>query len=397
MREFEYEFERVNVEDEEDLGEIETTEFAEATIAHTDWTVETVVSQMRRNNIELSPTFQRREAWRADRKSKFIESLVLGIPVPPLVLAERKDGKGRFIVIDGKQRLLTLRQFAAKADDNFDQFRLTKLQFRPELEGATLEDLEADEDRKSTVDAFLNAPIRCVIIRAWPSEEFLWLVFLRLNSGSLPLSSQELRQAMHPGAFLTYADDWTSKSELMMSALGASRPDFRMRDVELFVRYFAFRNFLDDYAGNLKRFLDDACKKLNKRWDEERGLIERQAAGLEKAIATTSDIFGAENAFSVFREGQYQGRFNRAVFDVMCFYFNVKDISKKALDLKSNVRVAFEELCAESEDFTRSLETTTKSVTATYTRLKLWGGKLAKTLKMRLHVPELKGKRIVVK
>jgi hypothetical protein len=78
-------------------------------------TAETVVSQLKRGSIDLNPNFQRRSAWTDKRQSLFIESLILGLPIPQLILAEDKTKKGSFIVIDGKQRLLAILRFSAGA------------------------------------------------------------------------------------------------------------------------------------------------------------------------------------------------------------------------------------------------------------------------------------------
>src|ERR1035437_9473823 len=75
-------------EGEDDLGTLGQKIFDEAVIAATDWTAETLLSQLRQGHILLNPHFQRREAWTPGRQSKFIESLFLGLPVPQLVLAE---------------------------------------------------------------------------------------------------------------------------------------------------------------------------------------------------------------------------------------------------------------------------------------------------------------------
>ena len=85
----------------------ETQRFSQAVLYASDWTVETVVSQLERGNIELNPQFQRRDAWSARAKSRFIESIILGLPIPQIVLAERRNQRGRYIVLDGKQRLLS--------------------------------------------------------------------------------------------------------------------------------------------------------------------------------------------------------------------------------------------------------------------------------------------------
>jgi hypothetical protein len=92
------------------------------------------VRQLDRGNININPSFQRRDAWTAARKSKFIESLILGLPIPQLVLAENKNQKGSYVIIDGKQRLLSLRQFSAKAGDQvYTQLKLVDLDIREDL------------------------------------------------------------------------------------------------------------------------------------------------------------------------------------------------------------------------------------------------------------------------
>ncbi len=89
----------------------------QAVVFGTDWTAATLIDQLRRGNIKLDPIFQRRDAWNPERKSRFIESIVLGLPVPQIVLAEDKSDRGSFLVIDGKQRLLSLQQFAGITND----------------------------------------------------------------------------------------------------------------------------------------------------------------------------------------------------------------------------------------------------------------------------------------
>ena len=71
------------------------------------------MAQLNRNNIDLNPSFQRRSAWTDKKQSLFIKSLILGLPVPQLILAENLGKKGSFIVIDGKQRLLAIRRFGS--------------------------------------------------------------------------------------------------------------------------------------------------------------------------------------------------------------------------------------------------------------------------------------------
>ncbi len=72
--------------------------FGQAVLFTTDWTVETVLAQLERKNIDLNPRFQRRDAWSIAAKSKYVESIVLGLPIPQIVLAEKKGERGKYIV-----------------------------------------------------------------------------------------------------------------------------------------------------------------------------------------------------------------------------------------------------------------------------------------------------------
>ncbi len=173
-----------------------------AVLWSTDWTAETVLSQLNRGNIDLNPSFQRRSAWSEDKQSLFVESLILGLPIPQLILAEDKRKKGSYIVIDGKQRLLAIRKFASEGEDSgFKPLKLKGLSERNDLNKKTYNDLLNDENLAEDLAAFQNASIRTIVIRNWKSEAYLWEVFLRINTGSVQLSPQELRQALHPGPF----------------------------------------------------------------------------------------------------------------------------------------------------------------------------------------------------
>src|SRR4029077_4538780 len=113
-----------------------------AVVSGTDWTTETVVSQLKRGNIQMNPRFQRRDAWKRDRKSRFIESLIVGLPIPQIVLAESKKERGRFIVLDGKQRLLSILQFWGLGEGINNRYALSGLTLRADLKKKTFADLK---------------------------------------------------------------------------------------------------------------------------------------------------------------------------------------------------------------------------------------------------------------
>jgi len=377
------EIEDVGVEDESDVSASALEKLGSAVVTGTDWTAETILNQLRRGNIELSPRFQRRDAWSPVRKSRFIESLVVGLPVPQIVLAEQAGARGRFLVIDGKQRLLTLLQFAglAVAPDGSlaPALKLQGLELRDNLNGLSLSDMESSAEFASDFAEFQNRTIRTAVVRSWPTEAFLYLVFLRLNSETVPLSPQELRQALHPGPFADFLDEFSLDCQPLQAALHISQPDFRMRDVEVLLRFYAFDYFLPDYRGNLKTFMDATLEDLNSRWPEEEARIRGRADACVSGINTTIGIFG-DAAFATFSGGKFERRFNRAVFDVQMMYFKHEEVAKAALAQVDAVRSAFAELCTADDAFLRSLQTTTKSVEATGIRLERWGRELGRVL-----------------
>lgn len=371
----------------EDIGPVDIRTVNQSVVSGTDWTAETIISQIDKGNIQLNPRFQRRDAWENKRKSSFIESLLLGLPIPQIVLAESATKRGSYIVIDGKQRLLSIRQFAAKpGDELFKPLRLTGLSIRTDLHLMTLEGLRADVQRADDVAAFENQPIRTVVVKNWGNEDFLYNVFLRLNTGSVPLSTQELRQALHPGPFLEFIDEASAESPGLRAVLKLKKPDFRMRDAELLTRWFAFQKFAPEYAGDLKRFLDTSCGNLNDMWGDVSEQLRSDLVEFEAAVATTFSVF-RQNSFRKWTAQGWEGRFNRAIFDVMTYYFAKDDIRAAAEAKADEIQNAFKELCETDQDFLASIERTTKSIGATTTRLTTWARKLSELTGLDVRSP----------
>ena len=178
-----FEQSQVENESEEDISNVGGLSFSDLAVTGTDWTVETIINQIKKGNIQLDPSFQRRDAWTTKVKSKFIESLFMGLPIPQIILAEQRDKKGKFIVIDGKQRLLSLKQFALPSK-NENALKLSGLEVLSKFNRMTYADIENGlffDD----IDAFNNQTIRTVVIKNWRNVEVLYLLFLRLNTGSV--------------------------------------------------------------------------------------------------------------------------------------------------------------------------------------------------------------------
>jgi hypothetical protein len=375
-------------ESEEDIGKVDPSLVNKAVVTGTDWTADTILKQLEKGNISLDPFFQRRDAWTDKRKSKFIESLILGLPIPQIVLAESQESKGKFVIIDGKQRLLTLQRFAGIALEPPEQaLKLTGLTVREDLNGKTLADLANSVKLSPYLSAFENQTIRTVVVRNWQNEGILYLIFHRLNTTSVALSPQELRQALHPGGFLRFAANYSEFSAGLRKTLKLTKPDFRMRDVELLIRYYAYRNFVSDYPGNLKEFLDQTCKTLNVQWKHREGQLREQAEQLERAIKTVFKVFGPAGAFRKWDGTKFERSPNRAVFDVMTYYFSEPPLRKAARAASGDVKEAFKTLCGDDR-FRRSIETTTKSIEANSVRFSLWARTLSRVLGLKIQSPK---------
>jgi hypothetical protein len=380
------EFEESYFDEEEESLDI--SKIRDAVVFSTDWTVEVILNQISKENLNLKPRFQRREAWDPKRQSKYIESLMLGFPVPQLVLAETENRSGKYIVLDGKQRLITLTKFVL----NNPSLKLKDLELEPALNGKTFNDLQ--KEKNSYLEGFMNAPIRTVIIRAWTNKAFLHNVFIRLNTGSLSLSPQELRQALFTGAFTQAVDDYSAQSPGLHKLLGSKSGDFRMRDAELLIRYLSFRHFIHLYEGNLKKFLDETCEKLNKGWAQDQANIRKDFASFEQAIDLGFQIFGdnfgekwaPDTATGTFR---YEGRLNKAVLDIMLH--SLSETKAPLTDTQIlNVENQFKQLCQEQGQFFNALTTTTKSYEAVKTRFNVWQQALSTTLNAPAPKPLLK-------
>lgn len=374
-------------------------EIRKVIVYNTDWTTETLYNQILRQNIQLTPPFQRRDAWTVPRKSRLIESLLLGFPVPPIVLATAPNTQGKFIVLDGKQRLLSILQFYGGSETPNDRFSLQGLQFRSDLNGLQYDHLLDSGDR-SALD---NQTIRTVLIRNWKTENLLRQMFLRLNQENTPLSPQELRQALYPGPFVQALDQRAVDSPALRQLLRSDQPDPRMQDTELLLRYTAFQSCLGHYRGSLRDFLNFTCDHLNQAWLEpnrhlSQNSIVQTLSSFEEAVETGIRIFGAENFAHLWlpQTNQYHHQLNRAILDMFLFYFADAQVCEGSLSKQDKVIEAYQRLCGNSE-FRQAVRSDTSSLRSTYTRLEQWGRALQDILDgLSLPIPRWQDGSIVV-
>lgn len=325
-----------------------------------DWTVDTILRQIEQDNIDLNPGFQRRNAWNDLKRSKLVESLIIGVPVPEIVLAEDLTKKKSFIVIDGKQRLLALAGFAnPQKYSAWTKPALTGLNTRSDLNGLSFSDISAQADDYRQL---MNADIRCTVISNYKSNAVLYDIFYRLNTGSVPLSSQELRQVLNRGAFADFLIGSTNTILPLHRVLNLRGPDNRLRDAEIVLRYISFSLFGQEYGGNLTPFLDDSMDRINADWNTYKPKVDQLFSELNAATAQLIAVFGEKRVGRKYSGNAWESRFNRALFEVEVFYFAKLLAGHISSVPPATIVSEFEKFCGNSAEFLDSIETSTKNL-----------------------------------
>jgi len=336
----------------------------------TDWTIESIVSAQKRQTFNINPAFQRRDAWNDIKKSRFIESLIFGLPVPQIVLAEDKTQRGKYLVVDGKQRLLTL--FSFFSEDRDEKFELKGLN-ASKINGCDVKSLE--NRHPELYDNLLNQSIRSIIIKNWSTENLLYTIFFRLNSGSLPLSPQELRKALKPGEFLKKIDFYCTESAGIKFLFGDNVPDPRMRDMDLILRFIVMTRFVTDYKGNYKNAVDTVCDYFNSNWLKRERMALESLELFESTIEIARKIFGDEEVFRRKSSSRIDKRINRALFDIISYYFSMID-DQILIDKAAEIKLMTEELYSTNSVFIKSISSNTNNLKETATRFVMYGNEL---------------------
>lgn len=353
-----------NVDDTHSSG----SDLSSSVLYNTDWTVETIVSQLRKGRIDINPIFQRRDAWTVKAKSLLIESVLLNFPVPAITLAERSKER-TFIVVDGKQRLSSFAQFFGEMPESkFNSFKLSGLTQLQELNGLDYSTL--GQSHPGLAAQLDNYSVRTNVIRGWKNDEILFSIFHRLNSGSVKLSPQELRQSLHPGPFTEFITNYSDNSPALRDIFPGDQPDFRMRDIELVTRYIALAYFIDDYRGDLKKHLDRTVEKLNSDWGKYVKFLKVALTRFEDSYSACTAAFTRKNSFKKWNGDEWETRTNRAVFDAMMINLRSDGTLDAFQNRGQEVVEAFKAVSAR-DDFKDSVERTTKTTEALFTRTHL--------------------------
>lgn len=239
------------VEDDESEETVGMPQFAISGYG-ADYDVEGLVRRLDRKDI-LIPDFQRNFVWSQIRSSRFIESLLMGLPVPGVFFYRESDSQ-KLLIIDGHQRLMSLQYFyRGQFESTGRRFQLKGLETK--FDGLMYRDL-LDEDRRRLDDSIIHAT---VIRQDLPDDNgsSQYFIFERLNTGATALSAQEIRSAAYNGEFNDLLEELNNNVAWREMFGSASS---RKRDEELILRFLAlfFRN--GEYKSPMKSFLNTFMK-----------------------------------------------------------------------------------------------------------------------------------------
>lgn len=266
-----------------------------------------IVDMITDHDIDLAPDFQRLFVWKRAQRSRLIESILLGIPLPAFYF--NQDFEGAMQVVDGVQRLTTISQFVRGAEE------LSDVEYLQDLEGKFFADLDVVLKRR-----FQQTQIFVNVIEPQTPDDVKFDVFRRINTGGSPLTPQEIRHCMSRKQTRDLLKRLISLPSFALATDNAFRNERRMADREVVLRFCAFRSLsdIDDYKAftSLDSFLLDFTRRID--GTHSNGIpvnTDTLVADFERAMTSAAAIFD-NAAFRKFSSRlNRRGPINRALFD----------------------------------------------------------------------------------
>lgn len=338
--------------------------------------IESLYGKHKRGKLIIQPDFQRQFVWDNAKSCRLIESALLDIPLPVVYISQETDGKE--YIIDGQQRLTAFFSFIDGTYPDGKVFKLKGLKVFKELNGKRFNDLPEGKQ-----DVIRYCKLRTITFKKESDPELKFEIFERLNTGSVSLNDQELRNCIYRGPFNILLKELSSDNEFM-GLVGLTMKDKRMKDVELVLRFSAF------YHQTYLNYKPPIRKFLNVEMDRFRDISDKDANDLQCAFRNSVQIikslFG-KNAFKRFYKGTNddkngyweQNKFNASLYDIMMYSFATidKNIIFQHLD---EIREALLDLMTSDQDFIDSIELSTSSLQAVTFRFDKWRSTLQKII-----------------
>ena len=225
-----------------------------------DVTVDELLRRVERGRIDIAPSYQRKFRWDTARQSKLIESIFLGIPVPPLFMATNiiAGSSSGWEVVDGLQRVTTLVNFAGSSTARTHvgltgaPLRLENLDKLQTFKGLSFEEMPGDLQ-----GLFEDRPLKVIVLNDKSETRVRFDLFERINTGGIQLSHQEVRECVCRGPFINLLET-LSREEAFSTVVRL--PQSKLDDgtpQEYILRFFAYLERRDRFVHLVKEFLDD--------------------------------------------------------------------------------------------------------------------------------------------
>jgi hypothetical protein len=280
-----------------------------------------IVSLYREKELDVHPEFQRFFRWTESQKTRLIESILLGIPIPPIFVAQGPDGV--WDVVDGVQRLSTILQFLGELTDENGQrvapLELQGTKFLPSLRGKSWSGKDAfTRDQQLYIK---RAKIDVKIVLKESDEKSKYELFMRLNTGGSVLSQQEVRNCLMVMAYpetYEWIRDLSQFPDFIQTIALSDRALQEQYDMELVTRFLTFRRLPEDRlstVGDIGDFLNEQLESIHAMSPEQK---KAEVAAFRETFRLIREAL-EDDAFTRFDadKGRFLGAFLISAFEVV--------------------------------------------------------------------------------
>lgn len=336
-----------------------------------DFSIREFSSMLQDGDLELQPQYQRKYVASPTIASKLIESILMDVPIPVIYLAEENDGS--YSVIDGQQRLTSFISFIRGKYPNGEPFKLTGLKVLKELNRKLFTEIEKEDQNK-----IRKTTLHTIIIKKESNDDVKFEIFERLNTGSVKLNEDEIRNTVYRGKYI----DLLSELEENETFHGLVKKDnFKNRMIYrgMILRFFALseKSYLN-YVPSMKQFCNKELRDNRNLSDEK---IKEYKNRFHDCLDMVKVVFG-ETSFRRYipmneNEPGYwsTSRINMALFDIqLCGFVNYSknDVLRNA----DFIRESMLDLMKNNQTFIDSILIQTSDRNILKTRFKIWLEKL---------------------
>lgn len=264
-----------------------------------------LIDQLENDEIDLQPDFQRvTDVWDNVKKSRLIESILLGLPLPSFYFSEDPVSQ-KLSIIDGLQRICAIRDFVLEKEN---PLKLEGLQFLKNFDGFTFSQLARPE-----VKRIKSLKITMNTLRKGTPLDVKYIIFQRVNTAGVPLTPQEMRHALNQGPAAIFIKE-LADMESFKKATNYSVESKRMQDRDFVNRFIAFFIGYQDYMGDLDMFLNDKMGELNKMTSEQRDNIR---VSFDKAMKCCYEIFKKDTFRKRYKQEDRRKPISKSVYDTL--------------------------------------------------------------------------------